>query len=113
MVLSKERIKKARESGYNDDQIIESIQRRDQDFGSRIQKAREAGYDSSAIMQSIEKRLSQPQSPQMKTNPVVQTSNQESPASVLAQATSDTRLNDNKPTQSKSYQDRIKPQELT
>jgi hypothetical protein len=57
MTLSLERINKAREAGYDDDKIVDSIERRDPEFGSRIKKAREAGYDSKTIMQSIEKKL--------------------------------------------------------
>src|SRR6516164_11061783 len=60
MTLSLERINRAREAGYNDDQIIESIARRDAEFGSRIQRARESGHDNAAILQSIEKRLNTP-----------------------------------------------------
>lgn len=58
MTLSIDRIQRAREAGYDDDKIVESIERRDPAFGDRIKKAREAGYNSQAIMQSIEKRLS-------------------------------------------------------
>lgn len=58
MALSLERINRARQAGYGDDEIVESISRNDPSFGERIQRARDAGYDSSAIMQSIEKRLS-------------------------------------------------------
>ena len=57
-MLSIENIQKARDAGYDDDSIIESIERKDPQFGSRIKLAKESGYDSSAIMQSIEKRLS-------------------------------------------------------
>jgi hypothetical protein len=60
MTLSLERINKAREAGYDDDKIVDSIERRDPEFGSRIKKAREAGYDSKTIMESIEKRLNTP-----------------------------------------------------
>ena len=60
MTLSLERINRAREAGYNDDQIIESIAKRDAEFGSRIQRARESGHDNAAILQSIEKRLNTP-----------------------------------------------------
>lgn len=60
MVLSIERINKARESGYNDEQILEAIQSKDSEFGQRIQKAKETGYDSASILQSIEKRLNTP-----------------------------------------------------
>lgn len=57
-MLSLERINKAREAGYDDDQIVESISKKDPDFGSKISKAREAGHTSQSILQSIEKRLS-------------------------------------------------------
>lgn len=60
MTLTLDRINKAREAGYDDDKIIDSIQRRDPEFGKRIAKAREAGYDSKKIMQSIENRLNTP-----------------------------------------------------
>ena len=60
MVLSLERINKAREAGYNDDQIIEAIAQNDSQFSSRIQKARDSGYDNASIMQAIEKRLNTP-----------------------------------------------------
>lgn len=60
MTLSLDRINKARKAGYDDDTIIESIQRRDPQFAERITKARNAGYDSATIMQSIEKRLNTP-----------------------------------------------------
>lgn len=60
MTLSLDRINKAREAGYDDDKIVDSIERRDPEFGSRIKKAREAGYDSKTIMQSIEKKLNTP-----------------------------------------------------
>jgi hypothetical protein len=66
MALSLERIKRAREAGFDDDKIVGSIERNDPQLGARIKKAREAGYDSVAIMQSIEKRLSasaQPKQP--------------------------------------------------
>lgn len=58
MTLSLDRIQRAREAGYDDEKIIESIERREPAFGGRIKKAREAGYDNTAIMQSIEKKLS-------------------------------------------------------
>ena len=57
MTLSIERINKARSAGYDDAQIIDSISKRDPDFGQRISKARESGYDNTTIMQSIEKRI--------------------------------------------------------
>ena len=60
MTLSLERINKAREAGYDDDQIVESIAKRDPDFGQRISKARESGHDSASILQSIEKKLNTP-----------------------------------------------------
>src|SRR5690606_25182164 len=59
MALSLENIRRARDAGYDDDQILESIERRDKEFGSRIKKARQAGYDSPTIMSSIENRLNQ------------------------------------------------------
>ncbi len=57
MTLSIDRIRKAREAGYDDDKIIDSIEKRDPELGARIKKAKESGYDSAKIMQSIEKRL--------------------------------------------------------
>lgn len=57
MTLSIDRIRKAREAGYDDDKILDSIEKRDPEFGARIKKARDSGYDSAKIMQSIEKRL--------------------------------------------------------
>lgn len=57
MTLSMDRINKARQAGYSDDDIVDSISRRDAGFGERIKRARESGYDSTAILQSIEKKL--------------------------------------------------------
>lgn len=59
MTLSLERIQQARDAGYDDETILSSIEKNDEEFGSRIKKARESGYDSDAIMQSINNRLSQ------------------------------------------------------
>jgi hypothetical protein len=68
MALSLERIKRAREAGFDDDKIVGSIERNDPQLGARIKKAREAGYDSAAIMQSIEKRLNPPPQTQQPTS---------------------------------------------
>lgn len=57
MALSLERINKAREAGYSDDDIVDSIARKDPEFGSRIKKAKETGYNSSSIVNSIERKL--------------------------------------------------------
>jgi len=59
-MLTLERINKARQAGYDDDAIVDSISRNDPAFGERISKAKNSGYDSSAIMQSIERKLNQP-----------------------------------------------------
>jgi hypothetical protein len=60
MTLSLDRINRARESGYDDDQIVEAITKRDPDFGQRVQRAKESGHNSTAILQSIEKKLNAP-----------------------------------------------------
>ena len=60
MTLSLERINKARQSGFDDEQIVDAIAKRDPEFGSRIQRARESGHTGTAILQSIEKKLNAP-----------------------------------------------------
>lgn len=60
MTLSLDRINRARESGYEDDQIVEAISKRDPDFGQKVQRAKESGHNSTAILQSIEKKLNTP-----------------------------------------------------
>lgn len=69
MTLSLDRINKARQAGYSDEDIIDSIERKDPTFGSRIKKAKEVGYDSVAIMDSIEKRLNSTSTNTAQQNP--------------------------------------------
>ncbi len=59
MALDLQRINAAYQAGYDDDKILESIERNDPEFGQRIKTARESGYDSQTIMGSIKNRLDQ------------------------------------------------------
>ena len=67
MTLSLDRINRARESGYDDDQIVEAISKRDPEFGQRVQRAKESGHNSTAILQSIEKKLNAPLNTEVNT----------------------------------------------
>lgn len=59
MALDLNRINAAYQAGYDDDKILDSIERNDPEFGQRIKAARESGYDSATILGSIKNRLSQ------------------------------------------------------
>jgi hypothetical protein len=58
MALSLKNIQKARDAGFNDDQIVNIISKNDPEFGQRISKAKAEGFDSKTIMSIIEKKLS-------------------------------------------------------
>jgi DNA-binding Lrp family transcriptional regulator len=59
-MISLDRINKAREAGYSDDDIAEAISRNSPDYSERIKKAREAGHDNTSILQAIERKLNTP-----------------------------------------------------
>lgn len=58
-MLDLQRLNAAYTAGYDDDKILESIERNDPEFGQRIKAARQSGYDSATIMGSIRNRLQQ------------------------------------------------------
>lgn len=101
MVLSLERINKAREAGYDDDQIIEAISKNDPQFNSRIQKARDSGYDNASIMQAIEKRLNTPKLQHTET-PTQQQPKEQTHQNTLTSNTAPKRTDDAK---RRSYKD--------
>lgn len=64
MEVTLDKISRAREAGYSDDDIVAFIGKHDDDFNQRIQRAYESGHDASAILGGIEQRVSRTQQPQ-------------------------------------------------